>query len=178
MENPRPYYDPYAKCPKCGGTDVTTHYYKNAHDCYGRDHEVAPLGSRHMTPEAAAQEWNCCTDEHFDRTCRRCHFVWAERPIPTADPALRWTLHLTDYERVNLLALLMMAMWEPDLNAFNTGDWNGQLLWKLGVENADIRAYQENKAVSAKDMPDDVKPNSAPWEQLKYLIDHIRRSEP
>ena len=58
-------FDPNARCVKCNYADVGTSYHPNVH---GWACILRGLVSR---PE-------CCSFEHQERTCRRCHYSWAE----------------------------------------------------------------------------------------------------
>jgi len=48
-----------------------------------------------------------------------------------------WTLHLDKYERDNLLMLIKVIMNNkvPPFGLMNTGDWIGQIRWKLADTN-------------------------------------------
>ena len=67
-------FDPKAKCPKCGGEDVSSHW--------------TPVGKHRW-------DHGCMLDgEHIHRACRRCWFGWVEAPLdvapfppPQAEPA-------------------------------------------------------------------------------------------
>jgi hypothetical protein len=72
-----PYFDEAARCPKCWHDDIGTSWEENAH-CSGHryPHDWCPTPT--FKPE-------CCTAEHLHRTCRRCHFQWAEAVISCSD---------------------------------------------------------------------------------------------
>jgi len=46
-------------------------------------------------------------------------------------PPKQYTLTLDKYERDNLIWALDLIMRDRRANFFNTGDWSGQILWKL-----------------------------------------------
>jgi len=50
---------------------------------------------------------------------------------------------LDPYEWTNLLGLLEDIMENPDLSRFNSGDWVGQLRWKLPTRD---ETYKEAKS--------------------------------
>lgn len=53
-----------ANCPKCWGDDIGTAYKADSHG--------------HGCTGHKAREPECCTDEHFHRSCKRCHYAWRE----------------------------------------------------------------------------------------------------
>lgn len=76
-------FDESAACPKCGGTDVRVDWRPDSRD-YGcsiaRDHPI-PIGG------AEYDRWCSRFDvEHFERSCQRCRYKWAEGvPITSGD---------------------------------------------------------------------------------------------
>ena len=59
---PLPFYDPDAKCPKCGHDDISTRYVKQ-----GRLGEPCEFYSADIREH-----------EHLHRQCRRCNYKWCE----------------------------------------------------------------------------------------------------
>lgn len=62
-------YDADACCPKCWHDEVGTFYRGDSHDYGCREHRRGSFST---------DECEVCHDEHFHRTCRRCHFEWRE----------------------------------------------------------------------------------------------------
>jgi predicted nucleic-acid-binding Zn-ribbon protein len=52
-------FDENAVCPKCGHTDIAVFYYRGQSET-----SICPVLHRH--------------EEHLHRSCRRCHYSWAE----------------------------------------------------------------------------------------------------
>ena len=65
-------FDAEAKCPKCDGDDISTHYHSSG--------ESRPMDKCWNTDIADS--------EHHDRYCRRCSYEWYEGPALTAKEML------------------------------------------------------------------------------------------
>lgn len=66
------------------------------------------------------------------------------------------TLVLDKYERDNLLALLHLCYCQPDGPPLGTGDWIGQIYWRLAPQGLDL-VHSHN-------------PNMDPADQLRNLL--------
>ncbi len=62
-----PPYDSHGACPKCGSTNVNTHYC-DGHYCSLHQGTWPP------------------PPEHLDRFCQRCHYGWVERCLDDLPP--------------------------------------------------------------------------------------------
>lgn len=93
----RPYSADAARCPKCGGLEVGTHY--------RREREYMPCYN----------VAGCPRGEHLHRICRRCHYEWPEACIGEEKPTnatdiLRRIIALDDAVDAN------SVMWLPILS--------------------------------------------------------------
>lgn len=71
---------PDIPCPKCGHDDVRIFYVEAGYSVFRHDHKMC----RDVIPDRTDIDGNGVLDEHFHRTCQRCHYQW-----PTADVLTR-----------------------------------------------------------------------------------------
>jgi hypothetical protein len=62
-------FNKYAKCPKCGGTDISAAWQAGTNRCPRRK------------PCKKYSNGTPCTFEHIDRYCRSCRYMWVELPL-------------------------------------------------------------------------------------------------
>lgn len=66
-----PTFNPEAKCPQCGGDDISVSYLDN--NAYSCQSTYAPRAYPDARPVCHYH-----SGPHHHRTCRRCGFRWAE----------------------------------------------------------------------------------------------------
>jgi rubredoxin len=67
-------YSENCRCPKCGFREVATQFHP-----YPNKQQFNTLGSFHLCD--SSNIWN----EHIDRRCNRCGYVWAQECLSKTD---------------------------------------------------------------------------------------------